>query len=184
MLFAFVGLVCLLSIPLAGGRLGRLADVQLRLVWVAVLGLAVQVTIISVVPDEGAAWTHTLPHVASYLLVGAMLYANRKLPWLWLVALGGVLNFVCIVANGGVMPASEWAREAAGMPAAGPEFVNSGVLADPHLRALGDVFPFPAPWSPNVFSVGDVLIAAGLFWCLHTLTGSALGGAMRRIRAF
>jgi hypothetical protein len=171
MLFAFVGLVCLATIPLAGGRFSPLADVQLRWVWLAVLGLATQVLIISVAPS-GATWAHTVPHVLSYALVGAMLWANRRIPWLWLVACGGVLNFAAIVANDGVMPASAWAREAAGMASRGAEFVNSGVLAHPHLLFLGDIFPFPAPWSPNVFSVGDVLIAAGTFLCLHTLAGS------------
>lgn len=180
MLFAFVGLVCLVAIPLAGGRFSPLADVQLRWVWLAVAGLATQIVIISVAP-EGARWAHTLPHVLSYALVGAMLWANRRIPWLWLVASGGVANFACIVANDGVMPASAWARETAGMPPAGDEFVNSGVVADPNLLFLGDVFPFPAPWSPNVFSVGDVLIAVGIFLCLHTLAGSRLGS--RRDRA-
>jgi hypothetical protein len=181
MLFAFVGLVCLTTVPLARGDLWRLADVQLRWIWVAVLGLAVQVAIISIAPS-GAEWAHTAPHIISYVLVGAMLWANRHVPWLWLVALGGLLNFICIAANGGVMPASDWARDAAGMAAAGREFVNSGVLADPKLLFLGDVFPFPAPWSPNVFSIGDLVIAAGAFLCLHTVTGSAFAAGRGRRR--
>jgi hypothetical protein len=174
MLFAFVGLVCLATIPLAGGRFSPLADVQLKWVWLAVLGLLVQIVIISVAPD-GAAWAHTVPHVISYVLVGAMLVANRRIPWLWLIAFGGVMNFVAIVANDGVMPASAWARSAAGMATRTEDFVNSGVVADPNLLFLGDVFPFPAPWSPNVFSVGDVLIAIGVFLVLHTLAESRLG---------
>jgi hypothetical protein len=175
MLFAFVALVCVLTVPLAAGRLSRLADVELRLVSLAVAGLAVQVLIISIIPSsDGDAWTHTGSHIASYGLVGFMLYANRHVPWLWLIGLGGLANFICITANGGVMPASDWARETAGMAAATSEFVNSGVLADPKLLFLGDVFPFPAPWSPNVFSVGDVVIAVGAFLCLHTLSGSVL----------
>jgi hypothetical protein len=179
MLFAFVGIVSLVSVPLAGGRIDRLAEVHLSLVWLAALGLALQVAIVSVAPG-GAASAHSAAHVVSYVLVGAMLVANRHVPWLWLIALGGVLNFACIAANGGVMPASDWARTAAGMAPAAEGFVNSGVLPHAHLLVLGDVLPFPAPWSPNVFSVGDIVIAAGAFLCLHALTGSAVAGGRRR----
>lgn len=171
MLFGFVLLVCLLTVPVVGGSLSRLADVQLRWVWVAVAGLAAQILVISVLPD-GAEWAHTVPHVASYVLVGAMMWANRDVPWMWMIALGGGLNFVAIVANGGVMPALESARLAAGMAEAGREFVNSGVIENPRLLFLGDVFPFRNPWSSNVFSIGDVVISAGAFMCIHTLTGS------------
>ncbi len=174
MLFAFVALVCLASVALARGRFGLLADVRFRGVWLAVGGLAVQVAVITVAP-EGAEWTHTLPHLASYVLVGLVVYLNRHVAFLWVVGLGGLLNFTCIAANGGVMPASAWARNAAGLPAPDGEFTNSGVLADPHLLFLGDVFPLPAPWSPNVFSVGDLVMAAGAFLCLHALSQSAIG---------
>jgi len=179
MLFAFVALVCLISVPIAGGRLGLLGDLQFRGIWPAVAGLALQVLIITIAP-EGADWTHTAAHLSSYVLVGWVVWANRHIPWLWLVGVGGLLNFICIAANGGVMPASEWAREAAGMAPAGPEFTNSGVLADPVLAFLGDVFPLPVPWSPNVFSIGDLVMSAGAFVLLHTAAGSRLARRPRR----
>jgi hypothetical protein len=42
------------------------------------------------------------------------------------------------------------------------------VLAHPHLGFLGDVLPMPS-WMPlaNVFSIGDVLIAVGVFVLVH-----------------
>src|SRR5688500_11593206 len=121
MLFAGVALICFLSLPLAGARLSRLAAQEPRGVWVAVLGLALQVLIISVVP-EGDETVHTAVHLSSYLIVGWVVYANRHVPWLWLVGLGGLLNFIAIVANGGVMPASASAAEAAGIEATAGEF--------------------------------------------------------------
>ena len=49
-------------------------------------------------------------------------------------------------------------------------FTNSEVLRDPNLLFLGDVLPLPS-WMPfaNVFSIGDVLIAVGIFWCVHAI---------------
>lgn len=179
MLFAFVALVCLVSVPLLGGRLGLLSDIELRWIWPAVLGLLLQILIISVIP-EGDTWVHTAAHIGSYVIVGAVVWANRHVPFLLMVGAGGLLNFIAITVNGGVMPASEWARRTAGMPAQGPEFTNSGVLEDPKLAFLGDVFPLPLPWSPNVFSVGDVVMSLGALLCLHVISQSWLGRKIRR----
>ena len=75
-------------------------------------------------------------------------------------------------------------RHAAGVPAAlktagihlePGEFLNSGVLAHPHLGFLGDVFAIPAGFPlANVFSIGDVLIVLGVAWGSHRVCGSRL----------
>ena len=88
--------------------------------------------------------------------------------------LGGLLNFVAIAANGGVMPADpelalHVAREA------GEGFVNSGAIANPHLLFLGDIFATPESWPLyNVYSVGDIMIVLGVLVLLHGVCGSRL----------
>jgi hypothetical protein len=178
-LIGLVFLLCLATVPLARGRLGALADLRVRAGWLLVVAIAVQVLIVSVIPGAGSAATHNAAHVATYVLVGAFVIANRRIPWVWLIALGGALNFAAIAANGGVMPADPRAEAAAGLAAAPGEFVNSGVVADPHLAFLGDVFWVPSSWPvSNVFSVGDVLILVGALLAMHCLCGSRL--ALRR----
>jgi hypothetical protein len=178
-LIGLVFLLCLASVPLAGGRLSVLADLELRATWLLVVAIAVQILIVSVFPGEGSAGLHNGVHLATYLLVGAFVVANRAVPWLWLVALGGLLNFAAITANVGVMPADPDAVAAAGLAVDPGEFVNSGVVADPHLAFLGDVFWVPASWPvSNVFSVGDVLILLGALLALHCIAGSKI--ALRR----
>jgi hypothetical protein len=115
-------------------------------------------------------WLATSIHFASYALVLAFIWCNRQLPGLWLVAVGGLSNLVAIAVNGGVMPASEDAFRTAGRSPTEEGFTNSEVLRDPNLLFLGDVLPMPS-WMPlaNVFSVGDVLIAVGVFWCVHAI---------------
>ncbi len=169
MLLVVVVLLAVLTVPLTGGKLGRLADVRLRLPALALVGLFGQVVIISVFPDMPD-WLATTVHFASYGLVLAFIWCNRRLPGLWLVALGGLSNLVVIAANGGVMPASEDALRTAGRSPTEEGFTNSEVLADPKLELLGDVIPMPS-WMPlaNVFSIGDVLIAIGIFWCVHAI---------------
>jgi MFS family permease len=170
-----VFLLALVSVALAGGGLRRLADLRLRHTWAVGLALAAQVLVISVMPERFDG-VHEPVHLASYALVGVFLWANRSLPGLWLIALGGGANLAAIVANAGVMPASPAALAAAGLPAdGGSAFANSAAVAAPRLAFLGDVFAIPASWPlSNVFSIGDVMIALGVVVTLHAAAGSRL----------
>ena len=175
MFLVYAALVALVTVPLLGGRLGALADVRLRRPWLVAAALGAQVVVTTLLPGlfDG---TGSAVHLATYGLLGAFVWANRHLPGLAVVAAGGVANFAAITANGGVMPASPGALRTAGMPydKAG-EFANSAALDDARLGFLGDVLAIPASWpASNVFSVGDVLILAGLVVALHTLAESRL----------
>ena len=76
------------------------------------------------------------------------------------------------------MPASARAVAAAGLRRAEDGFVNCGVLADPRLPWLGDVFASPS-WLPlrNVYSVGDLLLLAGVVWACTGPAGRCWRGA-------
>jgi hypothetical protein len=162
-----------LVVPLAGGRLGALAELRLRRVWAIVAALALQVAALDLPGlPEGA---RAALVVASYPVAAVFLAANRRFPGIALVALGGALNLLAICANGGVMPASPSALAGAGLPVDAPGFQNSAAVADPRLAFLGDVFFVPAAWPlSNVFSVGDVLIALGVAWAVLRVSGSRL----------
>jgi hypothetical protein len=166
MLLVLVVAACFLTVPLAGGRITRLADLELRASWAALAGIAIQVAIVSLLPGGNAA-LHVALHVASYGLGAYFVFVNRRIPGLWLIAAGGALNFAAIAANGGVMPASRDALARAGIePSHG--FANSTALAHPKLQFLGDVFAVPGPWPiGNVFSVGDLVLVAGLMVLIH-----------------
>jgi hypothetical protein len=168
-----VVLLSALTVPLFGGRLSALLEVRLRHAWVIFAVLTVEVAAVELpgLPDGLRAGLL----VAAYPVLGVFLVANRRLPGIPLVALGGALNLLVIVLNGGVMPASPSALAAAGLPVHPPGFHNSAVLARPRLAFLGDIFAIPASWPlSNVFSVGDVLIALGVAWALHRLCRSRL----------
>lgn len=166
--------LCILSVPLLGGHLGALAKLEFRLGGLAVGALVVQVLIISILPGDAWGLSKEI-HLASYLLLGAFLVANRRIPGLLVVALGGGLNFAAIASNGGVMPADPAAIEAAGITQTAGDFANSAPASDAPLGFLGDVFHTPA-WLPihNVFSVGDIEIVVGAFLLLHFVCGSKL----------
>src|SRR3954452_22833180 len=104
MIIALVYLAVLASVPLAGGRLSALADLPLRRSGLAVAAILVQIVVISLLPG-GAHALHTTLHIASYFLLGAFAFANRRITGLPIAAFGGLLNYIAIAANGGVMPA-------------------------------------------------------------------------------
>jgi hypothetical protein len=174
MILGLAYLLCLLSVPLARGRLSALADLQLRMPGLAGAAIAIQVVIVSLLPGSLGSFSEPL-HIASYLLLGAFAWFNRRITGLPIVALGGLSNFICITVNGGVMPADPDALEAIGRVPTSDEFINSTALEHPKLAFLGDILPTPASWPvSNVYSVGDLLILTGAFVLLHAACGSRL----------
>ena len=174
MIIPVLGVLAVLSPLLAGGSLRRLGDLRFRGTWILVAALLAQVVAIEVVPDANHDILSAV-HLATYVVAGWYVVLNRRIPGLWVVALGGASNGIAIAANGGTLPASGTALETAGIHLEPGEFVNSGVLEHPHLGFLGDVFAIPAgvPLA-NVFSVGDVLIVLGVAWGAHRVCGSRL----------
>jgi hypothetical protein len=153
--------ILLVSVVLAGGRLSALGEVRVRWLPALLVAFALQVVALRLVPEWPAGLLAVL-HVASYGAGGAFVVVNRRIPGLWLIALGGFANFAAIAANGGVMPASPAAMSAAGVTPTEGVFVNSAPMEDPALWFLGDIFAIPAGWPlANVFSIGDVLIVLG-----------------------
>ena len=146
---------------LLGGRLDRLGHLRFRWAPLALLGLAVQVALFSdplagVVGDAGPP-----VYVASTLAVLVAVLRNLDIPGLAIIAIGACSNLAAILANGGYMPADPDAVASIGGIA--PGYSNSSVTTQPALAPLTDIFATPA-WLPfsNVFSIGDVLIAAGV----------------------
>ncbi|HVA30031.1 MAG TPA: DUF5317 domain-containing protein [Gaiellaceae bacterium] len=162
--------------PLLGGRWSLLGRLQLRRPAVFYAAIALQLAAFPVhrmpwrTPDRIA----VVLWLVSYGLFAVGLFGNARVPGVPLVAAGLLLNVSAIVSNGGHMPALPSALRAAGLHFQRSR--NSTAMSSPHLSWLVDRWAAPH-WVPyaNVFSVGDVLIAAGglVFALLAT-------GALRR----
>lgn len=174
MILIVLAIACLITVPLTGGALSRLAQLKLRWLWTAPAALLVQVLITEIVRGANASLLADA-HIASYGLVVAFLWANRRIAGVPMIALGTLSNLLVICLNGGVMAASRTAQRLAGLSEGGG-FHNSNVIAHPHLLWLGDIIPVPGPL-PNVLSVGDCIIFAGMLVLLHRNCRTAdLGG--------
>jgi hypothetical protein len=174
MMLGLAYLLVLLSVPIARGRVTALADLPLRRPGLALAAIALQILVISVLPT-GDHTIHTSLHLLSYALLGLFAFANRAIAGVPIVAAGGLLNFVAIAANGGVMPTAPSAAASAAVTAGSDEFLNSRVLEDAKLQFLGDVIATPTSWPlHNVFSIGDLVLLVGVIVLVHAACGSRL----------
>lgn len=175
---AFV--LVLLSVPLFGGSLQRLGTLRARHSWAVAGAMGLQIGIINIFPADLPESIAAGLHLVSYALAVVFLYANRRMAGMWLIVVGGVMNLAAIAANDGIMPARAGALEAAGRSHSDTEFQNSTTVEDANLAILGDIFAWPAPLPlANVFSIGDILLIAGVGVTLHTTAQSRLSRAGR-----
>ncbi len=114
------------------------------------------------------------PISLAYGLIFAWLWQNWRVPGLQIAAVGIGANMLAVLVNGGQMPIWSAAYFAAG-------FTEADIVNDPFhfiLRAetvgsfvaqgglFGDVIPLPIPFIQDVVSIGDVLLALGIFWAI------------------
>ena len=176
MIIAVLAVALVLAPVLTGGRLRGYADLRLRQAWVVGVAFLTQALVLGVFPTGSRPVLAAL-HVATYGAAAWFVWVNREVPGLWLLGLGTISNGLTIALNGGTLPASASALRTAGLTLPTGTFVNSGTVPDPVLPWLGDVFAIPASWPmANVFSIGDVLILAGLGWGAHRICGSRVTG--------
>ncbi len=107
--------------------------------------------------------------VLSYVVLVWALFRNFHLFGVRVLAVGALLNFAAILANGGLMPVSPEARQAAHMTLLDSSHLGgilpegSGVLLplqSTNLPLLTDIIP--ASWLHGVLSIGDVIIGVGM----------------------
>jgi MFS family permease len=168
-------LLALIVGALAGGGLPRLADLRLRwtLLLVAALALRLGASLsreADVLADVPVGWAY----LAAYGLIFVWLWGNWRVPGLQIASVGIGANMLAVIANAGQMPIWSAAYNAAGFTPADiandpfhfilradsvGEFVASGGL-------FGDVIPLPLPYVRDVVSIGDLLLALGIFWAI------------------
>src|SRR5207253_3149965 len=119
------------------------------------------------------AWVLTAGNLA---LLGVVL-ANWRVPGIKLFGLGLAANALVMILNGGYMPVSQPAMQAAGLAervdaieGAGHSQKSRLIDADTTLWFLGDVIPAPA--IHKVFAVGDFAIGLGTLWIVAAAMGT------------
>lgn len=147
-----------------GGRLRNVEHLHIRLPWLAIVALGLQLVAFSPARGPLGDGGVVAVHFVSYGLLVWFVVANRRRVGIVVAGAGLLMNLLAIALNGGYMPASRSALEAAGEQFTGATANNSTVIHEgTRLWFLGDVFAIPdGTIAANVFSVGDVLIIIGV----------------------
>jgi hypothetical protein len=152
--------------------------VHLKSGWLALFALAMQAVAIFA-PLGFDDTPKRLLFQLSYLILLIFIVVNLPRPGIAIIGIGLLLNMLPIVANGGLMPvtAEHLARAGATDSIAGKQEgdaipYSKNVLkseGNTHFYDLSDRIVVDNPFFFRVFSVGDVVIAAGLVVMLGDL---------------
>lgn len=166
MIIVVASILAVATVPLCGRSLAPLATLALRRVWLVWLSIGLQL-VITLVPGFPAALGEPV-HLFTFAASAAFLWSNRHIAGVVAISVGAAMNLSAIAANGGTMPASAWAWRTAGFPTPSEGFENSSIVHSARLPWLGDVFAIPHGWPfANVFSIGDLVIVAGVGYLAH-----------------
>jgi hypothetical protein len=172
MLLPVPALLALAAALLRGGSLRHLAALPFRGSAFIFTSLAIQVLIYMPVLRTSPLVLHWagLIYIVALGLALAGVLRNWSLGTpVRLATLGLALNAIVITANGGYMPTDLAAMRAVHRDAKAHEVASRQLYsntrpagASTRLRVLSDIIPIYSPGGlSNVFSIGDVLIAAG-----------------------
>jgi len=156
------------------GKLTNLAHIPLRRIYLFAVPLAlyaVAYLLMRTTNDHILLLCTRATNILQYVVLLAAIGVNLHIREMRLMGLGTFLNFLALSVNGGVMPVHPRAVELAGMTAMfdaqrGTELVRHLIMTpETRLKLLIDIIPLPGygPHLPEVASIGDVLLAIGIF---------------------
>jgi Family of unknown function (DUF5317) len=159
-----------------GGDLARVAALRLRHNWMifVAFGLQLYPLYFSEANAAGPVTARVFVLIGTYLLLLVYVWENRTVPGIRWLGIGLVANFAVMLLNGGYMPVTREALARAGYlrlvssaESGAHVFATKDiVLPSVDIRGwfLSDIFVLPPPFPiPSVFSIGDLLIAVGIF---------------------
>ena len=151
---------------LSGGKLANLAALQLRWPYLPIAALAVK-EIALVAPFNRMDAAPVAYAISLIALIGWTLWHVKRLPAVWLLTSGMLLNLIPVLANGGRMPVSQE------LAARGPHIlIQQGYAGQYVLMSqrtnfnwLADWVAMPGPLGaviPEAYSPGDLVAFCGL----------------------
>lgn len=152
----------------------HIAAIPLHSPWLALVAVVLQLPLLRAPagPLQGLHLQQAL-FLASHLLLLAFVWRNRRVPGILVIGAGVLLNLAVILANAGLMPITPETLTSINpgttveqWPVGTHYGFSKDVIraqGDTRLWVLSDILVLPPPFPrPTAFSVGDLLIAAGI----------------------
>ena len=117
-------------------------------------------------------------NILQYLVLLTAIGLNLHIREMKIMGIGAFSNFLTLAVNGGVMPISLWAARASGVYPflARTKLVRHAIMTpDSRLRPLTDIIPVPG--FHTVLSLGDVVLAVGIFMLIQRFMFMPSSGA-------
>ncbi len=151
------------------GKVMRLAYVDVQWIYLFMFGALGQALLFNLADADGMGFRMWLYeyfywcHLLTYLLILVPVVLNVKLSGFLYMAVGTVLNFIPIIANGGKMPVK--------VPEGYSKIFDMGhtlLTENTKFPWLSDLFFVGPPYPlPKVLSIGDLFLIAGVFWFIQ-----------------
>lgn len=151
-----------------GGDVRRLGDLRLRWPVIVLVALAVKELGVWGPLGQSRVWAPVLYSVSLALLIAWALWHVRRLPGVWIVALGMAMNLLVVLVNGGHMPVSVDLAHRGPRQLVEQGYLGQYVLEGPDTRLAFLDDRIQLPWLigrilPQAYSAGDLVMSAGLF---------------------
>lgn len=157
---------------LRGGKLGRLASLQVRYWWVVVGAFLLKFALVRFSSGTFVQAYGPYLHILVYLALVLVVLLNLGLPRMKLFLGGVLMNATAVLLNGGRMPVYGDTLVALGKAedieaiSAGVDITHIIVAPSTAVPFLGDWVPVPLPF-PTAASPGDVVLALGLIGLIN-----------------
>jgi len=161
-----------------GGKLSRFSHIRFTKVWTFLLAVILQVGIILFGLSGNDIVLNYIKelYIASYVLLFIGIILNINYRSLWVIIIGTITNLFVFFANDGKMPISIESLKLIGLSDLASMAENGKIalytpLTDKTKYAfLGDIITIPQPYPhPQILSIGDIIIALGLFLFIQSI---------------
>jgi hypothetical protein len=168
-----------------GGKFWRITDAKIKHLWLIFVPLGLYLAswaLTLVIAPERMSWLYGGMNIVERLALITVAVSNLRVPGMKLIAVGLVLNFLPIVANGGFMPAdpdailSAFGRHGLDWALTGTHVQSAIMNASTELGFLCDIIAAKRPFvfAPAVYSVGDLVMSTGIFIVIIALMRTPL----------
>lgn len=172
MLYVYIIIISIIIGLLRNGQLSSLSQISLKRIELILLACLIQAGLVFL----GSKKVKFVLDYSSYMIIFSYIvlllaiWYNKKLKGINFIALGVMLNFLVIVANGGHMPVLLSSIYKAGLNdfalvlKEGTYVTHTLITSKTLFGFLADVIPLSPPFpDPSVVSVGDFLMFCGVF---------------------